>query len=91
MTKRTRETALRVAIVATYFMEKRVKLGNEGIMLHYDLCTQIAEKSFKTYPMTFDWETYYENNGDDFDVEIEKFAESYVQKEEIHQDKKYFN
>ena len=74
MEAKEKELALRVAIIATYFGFERIKLGNEGIMMHYDICVQIAEKSLKFFPMDFDWEAHYEKNGDDFDVEIENFA-----------------
>ena len=70
-------------------MQKKIKIGNEGLMLHYDICVDIAEKTFEPFPMDFNWEKHYENNGDAFDIEIEKFAEKEA-KENYYVDMRYF-
>ena len=90
MNDKTRECALRAAIIATHFGAERIKLGNEGIMMHYDIITQLTEKSFNRFPMDFNWEEHYEKGGNDFDVEIEQFAIFTVAQEEIHVDTEYF-
>ena len=90
MNEIAREIALRTAVIATHFMYKKFKIGNEGIIMHYDLCVEIAEKSLVKFPMDFDWENEREKEiVEDFDVEIEKFAEELATKE-YHIDKTYF-
>ncbi len=85
-----REIALRTAIIATHFMYKKIKVGSEGLMLHYDICVDIAIKSLEKFPMDFDWEKFRdEKNGDDFDTEIEKFAEKEAY-DKYNIDKTYF-
>ena len=90
MEEEKREIALRAAIIATHFMYKKMKLGNEGLLLHYDICVDIAIKSLEPFPIGFDWEAFRdEKNGDDFDVEIENFAEKEA-KEKYHINRTYF-
>lgn len=88
--EQNRNLAEATAVIAFALGTDRIKLGNEGVMKHLDLIVQIAEAFIKEYPEDFDWETFYANGGDDWDVVCVDFAEKYVKKTCIHVDKNYF-
>ncbi len=78
--------------VISYFLGfNKIKLGNEGIMLHYELTRQIAEEFCKTYDENYDWETHRDNGGHDWDVEAEEFADLMIKNNPVrfHIDEKY--
>lgn len=66
------------------------KIGNEGVMLHYDIIRQIAEAFVEKYPPSFNWEEFYINGGEDWDVTCEKFADQYILEHDIHISNTYF-
>lgn len=67
------------------------KIGNEGLILHYDLIQTIAKEFCKKYPENFDWESFYLKGGNDWDIVCEKFLDDYIQEHNIYIDTNYYN
>lgn len=84
------EYALTSAVIATYLGIKRIKLGNEGIILHYNIINDIIEAFIDKFPVGFNWEEFYISGGECWDVEIEKFTGTYIKEKEIFVDREYF-
>ena len=79
-----------VTVISFHFGFHKQKLGNEGLMLHYELTRQIAEAFCKEYPHDYDWETHRENGGKDWDVEAEDFAKKWINENDCYVDNDYY-
>lgn len=77
------ELAFFASIISGYLMAKQIKLGEEGIVQHYDIVATIAQKCLDRFPIDFDWETHYSKGADCIDVEVEKFADEYIKSEKL--------
>lgn len=70
----------------------KIKLGNEGLMLHYDLIQQIASAFCVKYPWNYNWEYHRDVEGrDDWDIECEIFADAHIKEHDLYTDTKYYS
>jgi hypothetical protein len=67
--------AERAAVIAEYYAENKITLGNEGLLAHYNAVAQLAIKSFDKFPVLFDWDKHIAQGGDCWDIEIAKLAD----------------
>eukprot|EP01029_Cantina_marsupialis_P030382 TRINITY_DN8214_c0_g2_i1.p1 TRINITY_DN8214_c0_g2~~TRINITY_DN8214_c0_g2_i1.p1 ORF type:complete len:209 (+),score=28.05 TRINITY_DN8214_c0_g2_i1:74-700(+) len=85
-----KEIAFFASIISGSFMHQNIKLGEEGIVQHYDIVALIAEKALEKYPADFDWDQHYANNGDCIDLEIENFADQYIKNNDLFINTEYW-
>lgn len=45
-----------------------------GLMSSYDRAVELAEEFVRMYPLNFDWEEFYDNGGEDWDILLMKFT-----------------
>lgn len=76
----TSQYSLTSAVIGFYLGCKNIKLGDEGLIMHYNFINEITEAFIKRFPLDYDWSMH---QGECWDLEIELFTDSYILNKEI--------